>query len=255
MSLGTSPIQVQEMGKKMSTLEELMEKYAAELTQEMAIKSARVKVAFMRALRHRPIEQIYLPDEKGPYACGGQRFCKVCFDPQNADPKLLKYIYSDQPILIKLAPSSSSSRPSLVAIMLELLELEGGMRVLEIGAGTGYNAALMQELVGKSGRVVSIDIQPDFVERIRGLLPPAGYPQITMVMGDGAFGHPEGAPYDRIVATVGCPDISLCWAKQLAPTGFMLIPLQHGPEGADPLIRIWEEGRASWGNASTGPGS
>jgi protein-L-isoaspartate(D-aspartate) O-methyltransferase len=111
------------------------------------------------------------------------------------------------------------------------------MHVLEIGAGTGYNAALLAELTGDSSLVTTIDIQPDVVEQTRRSLARAGYGGVRVLCRDGFEGAPEAAPFDRIVATVGCPDLSPRWADQLAPGGFLLIPLRHA--GANPLLRVW----------------
>ena len=134
--------------------------------------------------------------------------------------------------------------------MLELLDLTPGTRVLEIGAGTGYNAALMAEIVGDQGLVVTLDVQDDVVEQTRRLLAGAGYPGIEVLLRDGAEGAPERAPFDRIVATVGCSDLSPRWAEQLAEGGRMLVPLERA--GGHPLVLLRErrgrlEGRvARW---------
>jgi protein-L-isoaspartate(D-aspartate) O-methyltransferase len=123
---------------------------------------------------------------------------------------------------------SSSSQPTIMAIMLEQLDLRPGHRVLEIGAGTGYNAALMAHLVGADGEVVTLDIDEDIVEAARSHLVAAGFPGVRVVCGDGAFGLPESAPFDRIILTVGATDISPAWHEQLKPSGRLLLPLQLG---------------------------
>ncbi len=225
----------------MPEIPELIEAYAADLKRRGAIKSAMVERAFRRVARHRLVEGVYVEDETGECHYGRSRFSLRKLDPNSPDPDLLKLVYSDIPLLTRIAPPSSSSQPYLVAQMLELLELGEGMNVLEIGAGTGYNAALIQEIVGEAGRVTTLDIQEDVVAQTERLLRAAGYGRIEVIAKDGAVGHAENAPYDRIVATVGCSDISWRWAAQLNERGFMLIPLQHGAEGFDPLTRIWRE--------------
>lgn len=85
-------------------------------------------------------------------------------------------------------PVSSSSQPTIMALMLEQLGVEPGHRVLEIGAGTGYNAALLAHLAGPGGRVTSVDIDPGLVGRARGHLAEAGFPGVEVVCGDGAEG-------------------------------------------------------------------
>lgn len=136
--------------------------------------------------------------------------------------------YRDEAIATKIEgglPVSSSSQPAIMAVMLEQLDVRPGMRVLEIGAGTGYNAALLQHLVGPRGRVVTIDIDPEVVAWARERLAAAGYPEVVVIEGDGADGWPAEAPYDRIEVTVGVPDIAPAWAEQLRPGGVLVLPL------------------------------
>jgi len=139
--------------------------------------------------------------------------------------------YRDQAIPTKRLDGltvSSSSQPSIMAIMLEQLDLRPDHRVLEIGAGTGYNAALMAHIVGDSGEVVTLDIDEDIVDTARLHLAAAGFSQVRAVCGDGAFGFPAAAPFDRIVLTVGATDISPAWREQLKPDGRLLLPLRIG---------------------------
>jgi protein-L-isoaspartate(D-aspartate) O-methyltransferase len=90
----------------------------------------------------------------------------------------------------------------------------------------------------------------DVVEHARRSLARAGYSGVAVQCRDGFEGAPEAAPFDRIVATVGCPDLSLRWVEQLAPSGFMLIPLRHA--GANPLVRVWQEDGRSGGATLSG---
>jgi protein-L-isoaspartate(D-aspartate) O-methyltransferase len=137
--------------------------------------------------------------------------------------------YLDEAFVVKTGedgmPLSSSSQPAIMAIMLEQLQLAPGQRVLEIGTGTGYNAALMRYLVGPEGCVVSVDIDPDLVASARQDLVAAGYPDVVVVCGDGGFGAPEHAPYDRIIVTAGASDLAPEWLAQLGPDGRIALPL------------------------------
>lgn len=141
----------------------------------------------------------------------------------------LERVYVDESIPTKKNAEggaiSSSSQPAIMAIMLEQLELQPGQRVLEVGAGTGYNAALLAFLVGEHGRVTTVDLDEDIVEGARRNLAQAGFDRVRVVQGDGALGYPPGAPYDRIVLTVGSWDVFPGWASQLAPGGRLLLPL------------------------------
>jgi protein-L-isoaspartate(D-aspartate) O-methyltransferase len=122
-------------------------------------------------------------------------------------------------------PISSSSQPAIMAIMLDQLTLTAGQRVLEIGAGTGYNAALMRHIIGPSGAVVSVDIEADLADRAREHLATAGYPDVTVVAADGADGYLPGAPYDRVIATVGVSDLAPAWLDQAGPGARIVVPL------------------------------
>ena len=112
--------------------------------------------------------------------------------------------------------------------MLEQLELEPGLSVLEIGAGTGYNAALMAHVVGEAGTVTTVDLDADLVDGTRAHLAAAGLEGVRVVLGDGGLGYPDGAPYDRIILTVGVWDIAPAWREQLRPGGRLVLPLTIG---------------------------
>ncbi|MCX5321781.1 methyltransferase, FxLD system [Streptomyces sp. NBC_00120] len=119
---------------------------------------------------------------------------------------------------------SCASQPSIVALMLDQLDAQPGERILELGAGSGYNAALIAYLVGESGHVTTIDVDDDLVEGARAHLAAAGFTNAEAVTRDGALGHAEGAPYDRIIATVGAHGIPHAWLEQLAPGGRIVAP-------------------------------
>jgi methyltransferase of FxLD system len=120
---------------------------------------------------------------------------------------------------------SSVSAPWLQAAMLEQAELRPGMRCLEIGSG-GYNAALVSELVGPTGEVTTVDIDPYVTDRARQYLTGAGYGQVNVVLADAEHGVADHAPYDRIIVTVGIWDIPPSWVNQLTEGGRIVVPLR-----------------------------
>jgi protein-L-isoaspartate(D-aspartate) O-methyltransferase len=137
-------------------------------------------------------------------------------------------VYRDEAIVTKWQDGigvSSSSQPAIMAIMLQQLDLYPGARVLEIGAGTGYNAALIREIVGTGGQVVTVDIDAEVAGWARERLDAAGYSDVGVYCTDGADGWPAGAPYDRIELTVGAADIAPAWVEQLRVGGVLVIPL------------------------------
>jgi methyltransferase of ATP-grasp peptide maturase system len=118
--------------------------------------------------------------------------------------------------------TSSASQPDVVALMLAVLEAQPGMRVLEIGTGTGYNAALLAHRLGTSN-VTSIEIDPEIADHARAALTTAGCP-VTVITGNGAHGYPPGAPYDRIIATAAVQQVPYPWVAQTRPGGIILTP-------------------------------
>lgn len=121
---------------------------------------------------------------------------------------------------------SSASGPSLVAGMLTELDLRPGHRVLEIGAGTGYNAALIRHLVGARGAVTTVDILEAAATDARASLDAVGYDDVEVVCADGDLGFPANAPYDRVIVTVGAWDVAQAWTEQLTPDGVLVVPLR-----------------------------
>jgi protein-L-isoaspartate(D-aspartate) O-methyltransferase len=123
---------------------------------------------------------------------------------------------------------SSSSAPIIMGLMLEALNLSPGHRVFEVGAGTGYNAALLKYLVGDGGRVTSIDIESSFARRAKRALAQAGY-SCRIVAGDGRDGWPDNAPYDRIMVTAASNAVSQAWRDQLVDGGLIELPFRFTP--------------------------
>ena len=139
----------------------------------------------------------------------------------------MEEIYSDKCISIENSEGNqitSSSQPSLMARMLNDLRPAKGCRVLEVGAGTGYNAALLAELVGEQSKVYTIDINETVVEKAKENLAQAGYSGVNVIAGDGSEGYELAAPYDKIIVTAGTAEFTRSWITQLADNGVLLAP-------------------------------
>ena len=139
-------------------------------------------------------------------------------------PRQYRYeAYIDTPLPI--GKGQTISAPHMVAIMCELLELEKGEKVLEVGGGSGYHAAVVAEIVGDEGKVVAIERIPELAEKAQKTLKKLGYKNIKIVIGDGSKGYPEEAPYDKIYVTASAPDVPRPLLDQLKVGGKMVIPI------------------------------
>jgi protein-L-isoaspartate(D-aspartate) O-methyltransferase len=151
----------------------------------------------------------------------------------------LDEVYRDSALALP-APGealSSATAPSLMAFMLSAADPDEGDRVLEIGAGTGFNAALLAALVGPRGRVVSVEVADRLAVQARSNLAAAGVDQVSVVTEDGWRGHPAGAPYDAIVVTAAATSVAPAWIDQLRPGGRLVLPLWLGPD-VEHVIRL-----------------
>ncbi|MGH3935915.1 MAG: methyltransferase domain-containing protein [Pseudonocardiaceae bacterium] len=119
--------------------------------------------------------------------------------------------------------TSSASHPGVVARMLAALHAAPGMSVLEIGTGSGYNAALLAARLGPQ-HVTTIEVDPQLAGHARTALTTTGFDQVMVITGDGALGHPARAPYDRIISTAAVTEVPYAWVAQTRPGGLVLTP-------------------------------
>ena len=132
--------------------------------------------------------------------------------------------YADRPFPI--GKGQTISAPHMVAIIAERLDLEGGMNILEIGTGWGYNAAVVAEVVGRKGHIYTVERIPELAAKARENLEKTGYSKlVTVIEGDGTLGYPEKAPYDRIYGTASAPKIPEPLKEQLKIGGKLIVPM------------------------------
>jgi protein-L-isoaspartate(D-aspartate) O-methyltransferase len=139
------------------------------------------------------------------------------------------------------------SQPYIVARMTELLDVQPGARILEIGTGSGYQAAVLAHL---GARVTTIERHHDLSEAARERLANLGIDGVDLRVGDGSRGEPEGAPWDGIVVTAGAPSIPDALREQLAVGARLVIPV--GPRDRQELIVVERRGPADWVERSDG---
>lgn len=140
----------------------------------------------------------------------------------------------------------------MVAMMDEALELQPEMRVLEIGAGSGYHAATIAEIVGENGQIFAVEHLEKLVVTARGNLGRAGYAErVTLVQADGSMGYADRAPYDRILVTAAAPKPPPPLIDQLKPEGILVIPV-GGRMFPQELIKVKKKSDGKLGRESLG---
>lgn len=148
------------------------------------------------------------------------------------------YAYQEVPFPIPGdGKNQTISCPHSYPLFYEALELTKGDRFLEIGAGSGYGAALAREVVGEDGKVVTVEINPKTCDFARENLAGLGYEDVIVVLGDGSEGYEPEAPYDRICVTASCPSIPSSLIDQLSAPGKLVAPVGP-PEGIQDLLLL-----------------
>ena len=229
---------------------------AREISEQGALRSPHWRRVFTTVRRHVFLPR-YLHDEEPGSIPARWRLVEGT-NPDNHH-EWLTSVYSDTTLIVDLKGqpippergggshpivTSSSTMPSLMMRMLEDLDIHDGQRILEIGTGTGYNAALLSERLGDT-HVTSIDIDPELVATARRRLAAHGY-RPHLVAGDGVAGVSEHAPYDRIIATCSVERIPYTWVAQTRPGGRIMVNVR-GPlmRSALALLTVHANGTAS----------
>lgn len=226
---------------------------ADELSDAGRLRGPLWRQAFLAVRRHVFVPRFWHDEESGTFPARWRMVDGATQDHQ----EWLDAVYSDRTLAIDLtsAPgnegwmqpqvTSSSTMPGLMLAMLEDLDVADGMRILEIGTGAGYNAALVCERLGDT-HVTTIDIDPELVALATIRLAEHGY-RPSVVCGDGAQGVPSAAPFDRIIATCGMSHIPQAWIDQCRDGAKILANLR-GPFDVWPLVLLTVENGTASGN-------
>lgn len=210
--------------------EQLQDQLATRLGGQLAAFD-QWRAAFMNAPRH-----MFVPDKAWRMADDNPM---TPIDRAREPDSWLTAVYSDDPILTQLdstaTPTSSCSMPFMVFSMLEHLAVEPGHRVLEIGTGTGWNAALLTARCGADA-VYTIEVDPEVAEQATANLAAAGYTP-TVITADGVEGYAPAAPFDRIIATCAVHQVPFAWIEQTQPGGVIVLPWDSGV-GLGALLRL-----------------
>ena len=208
------------MNNEIEALQARRARLVAELKTEK-----RIRAVFAKVPRH-----LFLPDQVWPKAVGAPL-------DRGTDPEgWADHAYSNAPVITQVndgvsksvhVPTSSSSAPSVMATMLEAAEVTTGHRVLEIGTGSGFNAALLCELVGAHGHVVTMEVDAAVLARARHVLKANGYAP-TVLHADGSSGYPDTAPYDAVIATCAVVRVPRAWIEQTRARGSLVLPWSPG---------------------------
>ena len=138
-------------------------------------------------------------------------------------PEHIKEAYGDYPLSI--GEGQTISQPTTVMLMTEALELKEGYKVLEVGTGSGYQAAIISEIIGDKGKLISTEIIPELAEFAKNNIKKSNIKNIEIVNQDGSKGYPIEAPYDRILVAAASPQIPKPLIKQLKKGGIIIIPV------------------------------
>ncbi|OEV02775.1 methyltransferase domain-containing protein [Streptomyces oceani] len=200
-----------------------------ELAREVVAGGALVDPAWRRAFEEVPRE-LFVPSYHAVTPDGADQEWRSRDHPDaRVRERWWRGLYQDVPLATRMrdgALTSSSSQPSLMARMLEALQVVDGNRVLEVGTGPGWNAALLAHRLGETN-VTTVDVDPEITRSAREHLAAAGY-HPAVITADGARGCPEHAPYDRLIATCSLPRVPLPWLAQCRTGALILAPFATG---------------------------
>ncbi|MBL7100976.1 MAG: protein-L-isoaspartate(D-aspartate) O-methyltransferase [Nanoarchaeota archaeon] len=144
-------------------------------------------------------------------------------------------------IALPIGYEQTISQPYTIAVMLEALELKKGDKVLEIGTGSGYNAALISHIIGKKGKLFTTEIVPELAEEAKKKIFKLGFRNIKVIVVDGSLGYEKEKPYDKIIITAACREVPAPLIKQLKNNGILVAPVGHRYE--QEMLRVKKVGK------------
>jgi protein-L-isoaspartate(D-aspartate) O-methyltransferase len=240
-------------------IDEIAPSYIFSLVQTLKsqgwLKSSDLINAFQKIPRHAFIECFYTIDTSRKE--DKLAWKKHYVTSEEDIPLWLEQIYANDPLVTLVdeagRPICSSTAPWLMAQMLEQLSLTENIKVLEIGTGTGYNAALLAAVVGNPSSIYSIDIISSLVEHADKAIKRVLGKPINVTVGNGLEGSASGAPYDRIIATGSSKNAPISWFNQLRNNGLLIFNLQWNINGNMLLVQKSNDGKSAKGIFLDGP--
>ncbi len=193
----------------------------------------RILSAFESVERHRFTPVLWTMDEES------SELVKNKIDPEDPPGELIGEIYQDSPLVIESDGEdviSTSSQPTVMAFMIDAVSLKEGMKVLEVGSGSGYNAAILSEITGSDENVFTLEIREETASRAQNNLRGNGYSGVTLLEEDGGFGYKDGSPYDAVIVTCSSSTITKNWIEQLKVGGKLCAPL--ATRGMETLVDL-----------------
>jgi len=217
-----------------SVIRKLNKEMIKEVKKKGFLKNTEYEKAFLSTPRH-----IFIPSV---YDIEKQEWKKFDVDYSKPQEEILKKIYVDRPLVITIKEEdvlSTSSQPTVMAMMIEEAKLKNGDKVLEVGTGSGYNASVISKIIGDNGKVITIELEKKVYELSKTNLKRSGIKNIEIYCADGGLGYPKEAPFDKIIVTTSSSDITEEWIRQLNIGGILVLPLVT--RGIEAIVSLRKE--------------
>jgi len=221
-----------------SIIQTLNKQMTEQVKKRGFLKNPEYEKAFLSTQRHFFIPVLYDIEN--------QEWKKYEVNYSDPQEEIMKKIYVDTPLVISVEQEnvvSTSSQPTVMSMMIEEAKLKKGEKVLEVGAGSGYNASVMSHVVGDTGRIITTELERTVYETAKENLERFGVKNVEIHCLDGGLGYQEEAPFDKIVVTTSSSDITEEWVKQLNTGGIVVLPLVT--RGIEAIVSLKKEDEES----------